>query len=119
MQSEVSHDRAEPLGIHVRVARGCCDTLMAQEGSSAYKLTLGVNEAVQGQGACGGFGVTQGKLRSDPIDGSCRDLASLLGCVESGDAVISGSLRSNTIGSDRSFPCVALIIVPRSATQGR
>ena len=31
MQPEVSHDRAQPLGIDVRVARGCCDTLMAQE----------------------------------------------------------------------------------------
>ena len=26
------NDRAESLGIHVRVTRGCCDTLMAQEG---------------------------------------------------------------------------------------
>jgi hypothetical protein len=32
VQPEVSHDRAQPLGIDVRVARGCCDTLMAQEG---------------------------------------------------------------------------------------
>ena len=24
-------DRAQPLGIDVRVARGCCDTFMAQE----------------------------------------------------------------------------------------
>ena len=32
MQPEVSDDRAESLGIHVRVARGGCDALMAQEG---------------------------------------------------------------------------------------
>ena len=29
VQPEVSHDRAQPLAIDVRVARGCCDTLMA------------------------------------------------------------------------------------------
>jgi hypothetical protein len=32
VQPEVSHDRAQPLGIDVRIASGCCDTLMAQEG---------------------------------------------------------------------------------------
>ena len=32
MESEVCDDRAESLRIHVRVTRGCCDTLMAQEG---------------------------------------------------------------------------------------
>ena len=31
MQPEVSHERAQPLGIDVRVTRGGCDTLMAQE----------------------------------------------------------------------------------------
>jgi hypothetical protein len=31
VQPEISHDRAQPLGIDVRVARGCCDALMAQE----------------------------------------------------------------------------------------
>ena len=31
MQSEVSHERAQPLGINVRVARGCCNTLMTEE----------------------------------------------------------------------------------------
>ena len=31
IQPEVSHERAQPLGIDVRVTRGCCDTLMAQE----------------------------------------------------------------------------------------
>ena len=29
--AEVSHDCAQPLGIDVRVAGGCCDTLMGQE----------------------------------------------------------------------------------------
>ena len=32
MEPEVCDDRAQPLGIHVRVARGGCDALMAQEG---------------------------------------------------------------------------------------
>ena len=32
MESEVSDDRAESLGIHVRVTRGCCDALMTKEG---------------------------------------------------------------------------------------
>jgi hypothetical protein len=32
MEPEVSDDRAEPLAIHVRVASGCCDALMAKEG---------------------------------------------------------------------------------------
>ena len=32
MEPEVSDDRSESLAIHVRVARGGCDTLMAQEG---------------------------------------------------------------------------------------
>jgi hypothetical protein len=32
VESEVSHEHAQPLGIDVRVVRGCCDTLMAQEG---------------------------------------------------------------------------------------
>ena len=32
VQPEVSHDRTQPLAIDVRVARGCCDTLMAKEG---------------------------------------------------------------------------------------
>ena len=32
VRPEVSHDRAQPLGIDVRVARGRCDALMAQEG---------------------------------------------------------------------------------------
>ena len=31
MQPEVSHERAQPLGIDMRVTRGGCDTLMAQE----------------------------------------------------------------------------------------
>src|SRR5258707_15054751 len=31
IQPEVSHERAQPLGIDVRVTRGGCDTLMAQE----------------------------------------------------------------------------------------
>jgi hypothetical protein len=31
VQPKVSDLRAQPLGIDVRVARGCCDTLMAQE----------------------------------------------------------------------------------------
>jgi hypothetical protein len=31
MQPEVSHERAQPLGIDVRVTRGGCDTLMAHE----------------------------------------------------------------------------------------
>jgi len=31
MQPEVSHERAQPLGIDVRVTRSGCDTLMAQE----------------------------------------------------------------------------------------
>ena len=31
MEPEVCDDRAEPLGIHVRVTRGGCDALMAQE----------------------------------------------------------------------------------------
>jgi hypothetical protein len=31
MQPKVSHERAQPLGIDVRVTRGGCDTLMAQE----------------------------------------------------------------------------------------
>jgi len=31
VQPEVSVDRAEPLRIDVRVARGCCEALMAQE----------------------------------------------------------------------------------------
>ena len=29
MQPEVSHERAQPLGIDVRVTRGGCDTFMA------------------------------------------------------------------------------------------
>ena len=32
MEPEVCDDRAESLGIHVRVTRGGCDALMAQEG---------------------------------------------------------------------------------------
>jgi hypothetical protein len=32
MEPEVSDDRAESLAIHVRVTRGGCDALMAQEG---------------------------------------------------------------------------------------
>ncbi len=32
MQPEVSDECAKTLGINVRVARGCCDTLMAQKG---------------------------------------------------------------------------------------
>ena len=32
MEPEVFDDRAESLGIHVRVTRGSCDALMAQEG---------------------------------------------------------------------------------------
>jgi hypothetical protein len=32
MEPEVSDDRPESLGIHVRVPRGGCDALMAQEG---------------------------------------------------------------------------------------
>ena len=32
VQPEVSDDRAQPLGINVRVARRCRDALMAQEG---------------------------------------------------------------------------------------
>jgi hypothetical protein len=31
VQPEVSDERAQPLGIDVRVARGCCDALMAEE----------------------------------------------------------------------------------------
>ena len=31
MQPEVSHERAQPLGINVRVARDCCDALVAEE----------------------------------------------------------------------------------------
>jgi len=31
VQPEVSYDRAQPLGIDVRVASRCCDALMAQE----------------------------------------------------------------------------------------
>jgi hypothetical protein len=30
-RTDVSHDHAQPLGINVRVARGYCDALMAQE----------------------------------------------------------------------------------------
>ena len=32
MEPEVCDDRAESLAIHVRVTRGGCDALMAQEG---------------------------------------------------------------------------------------
>ena len=38
MQPEVSDDRAQPLGIDVRVAGGCCDALMAQEPCTSRRL---------------------------------------------------------------------------------
>ena len=31
VQPEVSHERTQPLGINVRVARSCCNTLMDEE----------------------------------------------------------------------------------------
>lgn len=48
MQPEVSHDRAQPLGIDVRVARGCCDALMAQEGLDVAQVGSALVEKERG-----------------------------------------------------------------------
>jgi hypothetical protein len=38
VEPKISDERAQPLAIAVRVARGCCDTLMAEERLQVAQL---------------------------------------------------------------------------------
>ena len=46
MEPKVSDDGAESLGIHVRVTRGGCDALMAQEGLHVAQVGGPAHEGV-------------------------------------------------------------------------
>jgi hypothetical protein len=47
-QPEVSNERAQPLGIDVRVTRGGCDTLMTKEGLNVAKVGSALVENERG-----------------------------------------------------------------------
>ena len=65
MQPEVSHERAQALGIDVGVARGRCDTFMAQERLDVAKVGSALVEEE------GGGGMPQGLCQED-AQASCR-----------------------------------------------
>ena len=65
VQPEASHERAQPLGIDVGVARGRCDTLMAQEGLHVAQVGFALVEEE------GGGGMPQGLCQED-AQASCR-----------------------------------------------
>ena len=48
MEPEVSDERAQQHGIDVRVARGCCDTLMAEELLDVTRVSSALVEKERG-----------------------------------------------------------------------
>jgi len=67
VQPEVSNDRAQPLGIDVRVAHGCCDTLMAQERPHVAQVGSSLVEQERGgRMTQGGARITGTRARWQP-----------------------------------------------------